>query len=98
MRFAELMAIPVIEGRAAACANFPKSHPLHLGTNIAPLTKDADLVLLVDSRVPWYPPSNSPPNAKIVAISENPLKDHMVYQTMEADITSRAIPPAPCRC
>ena len=79
------MAIPVLEGRAAAYANFPKSHPLHLGTNIAPLLKEADLVLLVESRVPWYPPSNAPTNARIVAISEHPLKDHMVYQTMEAD-------------
>ncbi|HEX4411349.1 MAG TPA: thiamine pyrophosphate-dependent enzyme [Xanthobacteraceae bacterium] len=84
--FAELMAIPVIEGRAAAYANFPKSHPLHLGTNLAPLHPEMDLALLVESRVPWYPPGNFPPNAKIVAISENPLKDHMVYQTMDADI------------
>ena len=64
IEFAELMAIPVIEGRAAAYANFPKSHPLHLGTNIAPLLKETDLVLLVESRVPWYPPSNAPPNAQ----------------------------------
>jgi acetolactate synthase-1/2/3 large subunit len=83
---AELMAIPVIEGRAASYANFPKSHPLHLGTNLAPLHQEADLALLIESRVPWYPPSNIPPNAKIVAVSENPLKDHMVYQTMEADV------------
>ena len=86
IEFAELMAIPVIEGRAAAYANFPKSHPLHLGTNITALHKEVDLALLIESRVPWYPPSNVPPNAKIVAISENPLKDHMVYQTMEADL------------
>jgi acetolactate synthase I/II/III large subunit len=86
IEFAELMAIPVIEGRAAAYANFPKSHPLHLGTNMAPLLKDADLALLIESRVPWYPPSNSPPNAKVISISGNPLKGHMVYQTMEADI------------
>ncbi|HEX7967210.1 MAG TPA: thiamine pyrophosphate-binding protein, partial [Stellaceae bacterium] len=77
---AELMAIPVIEGRAAAYANFPKSHPLHLGTNLAALHQETDLALLVESRVPWYPPSNVPPGAKIVAVSENPLKDHMVYQ------------------
>jgi acetolactate synthase-1/2/3 large subunit len=84
--FAELMAIPVIEGRAAAFANFPKSHPLHLGTNLAALHKETDLALLIESRVPWYPPGNIPPNAKIVAVSESPLKDHMVYQTMEADV------------
>lgn len=84
--FAELMAIPVIEGRAAAYANFPKSHPLHLGTVMGPLHNEADLVLLIESRVPWYPPSNVPPNATVVAVSENPIKDHMVYQTMETDV------------
>lgn len=83
---AELMAIPVIEGRAAAYANFPKSHPLHLGSNIAPLLKETDFVLLIASRAPWYPPSNSPPNATVVAVSENPLKSHMVYQNLEADL------------
>ena len=83
---AELMAIPVIEGRAAAYANFPKSHPLHLGSDSAPYLKDADLVLLIASRVPWYPPSNCPPHAKILAVSDNPIKDHMVYQTTGADM------------
>jgi acetolactate synthase-1/2/3 large subunit len=83
---AELMAIPVVEGRAAAHANFPKSHPLHLGSNIGPLLKEMDLALLVASRVPWYPPSNTPPDATIVAIAENPIKDHMVYQNLEADV------------
>ena len=86
IEFAELMAIPVIEGRASAYANFPKSHPLHLGTNMAALLKETDLALLIESRVPWYPPSNSPPNGRVVSISGNPLKGHMVYQTMEADI------------
>lgn len=83
---AELMAIPVIEGRAASYANFPKAHPLHLGTNSAPYFQNVDLALLIGSRVPWYPPSNCPPQAKIVAVSENPIKDHMVYQTTGADI------------
>lgn len=86
IEFAELMAIPVIEGRASAYANFPKSHPLHLGTNIAAVHKETDLALLVESRVPWYPPSDAPPNAKIISISENPIKEHMVYQAMEADV------------
>jgi acetolactate synthase-1/2/3 large subunit len=86
IEFADLMAIPVIEGRAAAYANFPKSHPLHQGSNVSAHLKDVDVVLLIESRVPWYPPSNSPPNASIIAISENPLKSHMVYQNLEADV------------
>jgi acetolactate synthase-1/2/3 large subunit len=84
VEFADLMAIPVVEGAGAFFANFPKSHDLYLGTNINPLLKEMDVALLVESRAPWYPPSNAPKNAAIVAISENPLKTHMVYQTMEA--------------
>jgi acetolactate synthase-1/2/3 large subunit len=86
IKFAELMSIPVFEGRAAANANFPKSHPLHQGSNYGPYLAEVDLALLVASRVPWYPPKNSPQNARIVAIDENPLKDYMVYQSIEVDI------------
>lgn len=84
VQLAELMAIPVLEGAGAFFANFPKSHDLYLGTNINRLLKEMDFALLVESRAPWYPPSNAPANATIVAIGENPLKTHMVYQTMEA--------------
>lgn len=85
VELAEAAAIPVFEGAGAFFANFPKSHDLYLGAKIAPLMKEMDLALLVDSWAPWYPPSNKPPGAQIVAISENPLKTHMVYQVMEAD-------------
>src|SRR5260370_35493973 len=45
----------------------------------------ADLVLLVGARAPWYPPRRRPTSGKIVAVHDNPLKDHMVYQTLHAD-------------
>ena len=83
---AEMLAIPVVEGAVATYANFPKTHPLHQGINIAPFLKQADLVLLVASRAPWYPPSNRPVNATIVAISDNPLKGHVPYQDLQADL------------
>ena len=72
-------------GKARTFANFPKSNELYLGAKIGPLLKEMDLVLLVDSWAPWYPPSNKPKYAQIVSISENPLKGNMVYQTMEAN-------------
>jgi acetolactate synthase-1/2/3 large subunit len=88
VELADLMAIPVVEGAGAFFANFPKSHDLYLGTNINELLNEIDVALLIESRAPWYPPSNAPKNARknaaIVAISENPLKTHMAYQTMEA--------------
>jgi len=78
------MAIPRVRKARARLANFPKSHDLYLGTNINRLIKEMDFALLVESRTPWYPPSNVPANATIVALGETPLKTHMVYQTMEA--------------
>ena len=84
VELAELAAIPVVEGQGAFFGNFPKSHDLYLGAKIEPLQGEADLVLLVESRAPWYPPSNYPKQAQIVAIGESPLKGHMVYQTMHA--------------
>ena len=84
IELAELLAIPVVESPGAFFANFPKSHDLYLGANITPLLAETDLALLVESRSPWYPPSNAPKNATIVALGKNPLKAHMVYQVMEA--------------
>ena len=85
VELAELAAIPVVEGQGAFFGNFPKSHDLYLGQRIDPLLAEMDLALLVESRAPWYPPGNAPPGARIVAIGESPLKEHMVYQTMHAE-------------
>jgi acetolactate synthase-1/2/3 large subunit len=83
VELADLFGIPV--GGRAAFANFPKHHPLHLGTGIQPFLEDADLVLLVGCRAPWYPPSRKPTTGTVVAIDENPLKGMMVYQSLQAD-------------
>jgi acetolactate synthase-1/2/3 large subunit len=82
---AEAFAIPVINGRANAYANFPTDHPLYLGMGRYQALDDADLVLLVGGRAPWYPPRRRPTRGKIVAIGDNPHKGHMVYQSLHAD-------------
>ena len=35
--------------------NFPTSHPLHLGFDSTPYLKEADVVLVIDTDVPWLP-------------------------------------------
>lgn len=82
---AELLAIPVINGRASAYANFPTDHPLYLGMGRYGAADDADLVLLVGGRAPWYPPRQRPASGKIVAIHDHPLKEHMTYQNLHVD-------------
>jgi thiamine pyrophosphate-dependent acetolactate synthase large subunit-like protein len=85
VELAELFGMPVGGGRGTAFANFPKNHPLHLGSAIDPFLKEADLVLLVGCKAPWYPPSRNPTNGAVIAIDENPLKGTMVYQSQQAD-------------
>ena len=66
-------------------ANFPTDHPLYLGVAAYEHLKDADLVLLVGGRAPWYPPHTKPTKGKIVSINENQFKGHMIYQQLHAD-------------
>jgi thiamine pyrophosphate-dependent acetolactate synthase large subunit-like protein len=81
----EALGIGVIEPPSAVCANFPKDHPLHIGPDVS-AAAEADLVLLVACRAPWYPPSASAvPGAEIVVIDEVPQRPHMVYQVLGAD-------------
>ncbi len=83
---ADLMSIPVVEGRTTAYANFPKDHPMYLGMDAGPVLKETDFALLVKARAPWYPPKDRPQNATVVAIAENPLKAQYPYQNLQADL------------
>ncbi len=86
VKLSELLALPVIETSSALFANFPKSHPMHQGNDLTPFREDADLVVVIRARAPWYPPSNCPPNAVIAIIDEVPHRETMVYQSLQADM------------
>ncbi len=85
VELAELLAIPVIDGRFAPYANFPKDHPLWLGPGRPTLVDEADLILTIASRQPWYPLANTPKKARIVTIDDTPFRDHVVYQPSSAE-------------
>ncbi|WP_330284783.1 thiamine pyrophosphate-dependent enzyme [Streptomyces sp. NBC_00588] len=82
---AEAWSIPVVEPDSAVCANFPRTHPLHAGSDIGPWMDEADLILLVNCRAPFYPPSRHPAEAKVVVIDEVPQRPHVVHQVLFAD-------------
>lgn len=86
IELAELLAIPVVESTVATVSNFPKDHPLHQRHGSQSLLANADLVLVVRNRVPWYPPKARPANANVVVIDEAPFKPDMVYQNYQADL------------
>ncbi len=82
----ELLALPVVEKPGALFANFPKDHPLHQGHNFKQYWNDVDLAIVVRARVPWYPPSERPPNGVVAIIDEVPHRTSMVYQSHQADL------------
>lgn len=85
LELAELLAIGVVEPQSAVCANFPRTHPLHQGGDLATLAADADLVILLGCRAPWYPPSAKPGAATVLVIDEAAHRPYMAYQVLTAD-------------
>ena len=85
VELADLLAIAVVEPQAAVCTNFPRTHPLHQGGDLAALAADADLVVLVGCRAPFYPPGAGPGAARVLVIDEVPHRPYMAYQVLAAD-------------
>lgn len=83
VEFAETFDIPVVEPNSAVCANFPRRHRLHVGADLEPFMAEADLMLLVNCRAPFYPPSRRPA-ATVVVIDEVPQRPHVAYQVLHA--------------
>ena len=76
---ADLLAIPVLES-AAFKMNFPADHPMHAGWQFTtrqrnPLIAEADVILVIDSDIPYIPVNNAPsPDAAIYVVDTDPLK------------------------
>jgi acetolactate synthase-1/2/3 large subunit len=76
VKLVTLLALPVVERRERT--NFPTSHPLHQGFQPAPFVETADVILVVDSDVPYIPTQVTPrSDAMIVQIDVDPIKERI---------------------
>ena len=86
---AEKLGAPVLEAWQPYYANFPRTHPLYAGVagdEKPDLVKQSDFVLLVESVLPWHPPSALPsPGAKVAVLGEDPLHPRLPYWGFRAD-------------
>lgn len=74
VKFCESLTIPVIEVNPTYL-NFPSDHPLHLGFNVTELISDADVIIVIDSDIPWVPSMNQPnEDCKVIFIDTDPIK------------------------
>ncbi|MGG1659875.1 thiamine pyrophosphate-requiring protein [Brevibacillus sp. NRS-1366] len=75
VRFCELLAIPVIE-HYSSYMNFPATHPFHLGYSVEGYVDQADVIVVLDSDVPWIPSIKKPKKeCRIYYIDVDPLKE-----------------------
>jgi acetolactate synthase-1/2/3 large subunit len=83
---AERHAIPVAEPHGS-CVNLPASHPFKLGHAGTELLEKADLVLVVDCEVPWYPRYAAPrADAKVVHLGVDPLFERYPHRAFTAHL------------
>ncbi len=67
--------------------NLPTDHPMHLGYDVGELLAKADVVIVIDSAVPWMPRNIQPrKDAKVIHISADPLETRYPFRELEADL------------
>jgi len=92
---AELLSIPVVEAMAYH-VNFPYDHPLHAGyqyhsVSQNPILAEADVVLVIDSDVPWISAVNRPSDgAAIYYVDIDPLKSQIQLWHVPARVFAAA--------
>jgi len=83
---ADEFAIPVTQSEARDM-NLPTDHPMHLGHNAGELLPKADVVIVIDSPVPWMARNIQPrKDAKVIHISADPLETRYPFRELEADL------------
>jgi len=91
VKFAEKLAIPVIEVNEQACMNFPGDNPLHAGFETSGFIEHADVALLIDCDLPWVPAVTKPKTGcRIFCIDSDPLKDSIPLWYLKAERFMRA--------
>jgi len=96
VELAEAGGIGVVEADPTFL-NFPHRHPLHLGYNQSGTTNpslgDADVILVVDADVPWYPSLVKPaPDATIVHLGVDPFFSRYPMRSYPCDVPIVASP------
>jgi acetolactate synthase-1/2/3 large subunit len=88
VRLAEFLGAPVGEAAARTYQCFPMNHPLYQSINLD-LTK-SDVVLVIESDVPWIPGPQQPTRDAFVAVVDiDPIKAHI--GTLEFSANMRLI-------
>ena len=91
---AERFAIPVLL-RKSRYMCLPSDHPMNLGENSENLLEDADLVLVLDSDVPWIPKRKAPrEDCRIIHVGADPIFANYPLRGFKCDLAITGVPGA----
>jgi len=87
---AERSAIPVIPHNPRSVV-LPTSHPMHFGFEPGTLLADSDLVVVLESDVPWIPSLQKPAaGARVVHVGEDPFFVRYPMRSFPSDLAIQA--------
>ena len=86
-RLAEQFAIPVVS-QNARILTLPASHPMHLGYEIGPLLGNADLIIVAECDVPWFPSLDRlAEGCRVAHIGEDPAFQRYPMRSFQSDLS-----------
>ena len=86
-KLSESFALPVAVAISNLYLNFPADHPLHLGFDPMKYVPEADLIIVIESDVPWFPTRARPKfGTKIIQIGIDPFFSRYPMRTFAADV------------
>jgi acetolactate synthase-1/2/3 large subunit len=84
--FAERFAIPVAQHHPRYLA-LPSGHPMNLGYDPTRLVGDTDLIIVLESDVPWMPSRGAPPaDCKVIQCGFDPLHTGIPIRGFACDL------------
>ena len=87
---AERLGVRVVEHNAEVLS-FPRSHPLHAGDDPHRFLEHADVILALDTDVPWVEAVGRPrPDARVFVVNEDPLQESLPLWYVPAERFVRA--------
>jgi len=98
VKLCESFAIPVVMAISNLYLNFPSDHPLHLGFDPMRFVETADVILVIECDVPWFPIKVKPkPEAKVIQMGIDPYFSRYPMRTFPVDVPIASDPEAGLR-
>jgi acetolactate synthase I/II/III large subunit len=87
VKLCESFALPVTIAPSNLYLNFPPEHPLHMGFDPMKFVGGADVILVIECDVPWFPIRVNPPSqAKVIQLGIDPFFSRYPMRTFPVDV------------